>query len=1654
MRIFIVYEQNKRIEINERTDLTKYMDKMPLNFRIVFEGRRDVIGLTDVRKLLSLYKEMLQHFKTEADRKLVKGSLDFALSNRIKNFDLTFIAALNLVKFSFEGLVIRLLFASMANQSEAETCFFRFGQFVIASHLAYGHEIFGIYRDENQIDPGFLLQNLSGYLPFFYLNEESFPELFQESFKNAWDGWWGGLKPDKAAGLIKKSRSADAIYQELRKLAIANINLKRGNRRHNLQDLHIIYLFNACRDFHFIKRVLRNQLKQKGDGEEGSIKGETGKGLGIGLTRELDLEYENRVQTIFNKILEKPPAFIMLFSYFIESFYKPDIGEKTSPEKRLETRLDLLKNIYFFTDEIFYGVTELAKNIIEHSSNHRGVILGRALNREYLPDLKKEMFVGKYLDKRPVDEREFIDLIVLDDGSRGIIEQTIHNLKDIKYDYSEYTDLLDRINADIKNLETGNIILDDFFNPGEIKLNYQTIRSAMSVGLLILSHLVLENNGFLMVSSPHRDRVDGMALFENWQSRQQVTEIAPLGTYYNIIFPKNLRKPPEYQYETVPFEMPSGESAFNILYQRVIRCEDKVKKTAGSSFKGKLCINNYRIPSPIRQINKNKIAELFTGCRNCPSESNIKIISIDFKKETGEDAGELFRFLANIQLMRSVKSTILYNISDETVSRVVGIVKMFQRIGRKIGSNDHFVLFYYHPLAAEDRHYPFLLAGEGMAEICWINERLSKTGHTGPLLIEKNEAWGDPDEDFLRDFYRNPLFTRDGHLLPFDVLIQHDGLSLFERNVQAALLAPGRHPASPSYTFKDAHIRLGSKIHLEDFFYARRIFQDSFYSLRFALLVSRYIEEHIKDWLKPAVKEYESITVLGYGLYSELLISHICRFLTGVHGDWKINHASFDDSEDLKTHGEIKGKVIIIIPISYTLSTSHKIVMKIEKDYPAAEVIGSPISILVVGSGEMKNIIDQDGNVIDPVVGLFWKRLDINKKIIVTRSPEKEEKFFLYLPSTWYLPLQCPRCFPDKPADETVLFETDKVSVNPTLIYTLPNTRENTPMAEEINFAGSTVNQKNKPEAVITDDMLLYHHTTRGKNHYLYYIEYIDFLKKNKESVKIWLKKIKRELTAKKQEIFDSRVILIAPTHYTNSDFISLVNEIIFSDTATLFHYDQDEDYIKNIKTFFDHDMTADAAIFFVDDVILGGSTFDQVNNFIKYTRGGNESQGADGAFILLNRLMEDKYRVIVRELAKYGFFAFADLQVPSTIDSDRYCYLCAEKKRYEKILSETILDSLRILIRKNIMKLMEKPYKQKDTVDNDLYEDIEWKYLTKEKCRFGSPENQGKYHKRLEYVHHLYLACSDEKKRTRLEEIFRNNGSLEELCRAAGISCPVPWTSDDKVNLIKILSYPFFVYHQEIRKYIFKMVIRELEQTQQELNNKLFGKHEKNYLSIYRYLKFLIRRAALLKANYLIRDMVIKEIFSLHHQLCLSIEIIKTEADSPLFTLSSKEREDFQNSLNGFIDYYLLAIKETIWFNEARSLKLEEILDLSRPDEKSDDAALLLLKHSLRIENISIPLKFVVSLEKDKELSALELSFTEQQYDEDLKKLSGYVIALCQGDPYRAEPMLDFLGRKRDIEETGEESQAIRAFLENNKTFQARMSPMFLLKAFFLQKK
>ena len=128
MKILFKNPANDKAETADKKNLAKHLAKKTINIIVKFDTEK-IIGLSEVKRLLSLYKEMLDIIKSPKDRKTIGGNFNFLMSNRIENFDLTFIAALSLFKFSFEKIVVRLDFGEQSKNPEASECFFRFGQF-------------------------------------------------------------------------------------------------------------------------------------------------------------------------------------------------------------------------------------------------------------------------------------------------------------------------------------------------------------------------------------------------------------------------------------------------------------------------------------------------------------------------------------------------------------------------------------------------------------------------------------------------------------------------------------------------------------------------------------------------------------------------------------------------------------------------------------------------------------------------------------------------------------------------------------------------------------------------------------------------------------------------------------------------------------------------------------------------------------------------------------------------------------------------------------------------------------------------------------------------------------------------------------------------------------------------------------------------------------------------------------------------------------------------------------------------------------------------------------------------------------------------------------------------------------------------------------
>ena len=188
----------------------------------------------------------------------------------------------------------------------------------------------------------------------------------------------------------------------------------------------------------------------------------------------------------------------------------------------------------------------------------------------------------------------------------------------------------------------------------------------------------------------------------------------------------------------------------------------------------------------------------------------------------------------------------------------------------------------------------------------------------------------------------------------------------------------------PGFKMPESHFRIGTKLHISDFYYAKRFFQNSFFATRIAFQVSSYILDHHLTGLtveELADLKKRGLTLVGYGLYSELLLSLVEQFLKKSTNYRNINHNIVNDIEEknfVKHYQPTNPWAIMIVPIASTFSTSFKMdeILRSEREY--AKIIEPHINIAVIVD---ENVLLRG---ISPMEEQFgWKRFDQNNKKII-----------------------------------------------------------------------------------------------------------------------------------------------------------------------------------------------------------------------------------------------------------------------------------------------------------------------------------------------------------------------------------------------------------------------------------------------------------------------------------------------------------------------------------------------------------------------------------------------------------------------------------------------------------------------------------------------
>jgi len=771
----------------------------------------------------------------------------------------------------------------------------------------------------------------------------------------------------------------------------------------------------------------------------------------------------------------------------------------------------------------------------------------------------------------------------------------------------------------------------------------------------------------------------------------------------------------------------------------------------------------------------------------------------------------------------------------------------------------------------------------------------------------------------------------------------------------------------PGYKISDSHFRIGSKIHISDFYYAKRFFQNGFFASRMAFVIANDLVKIIsQDKLKGIRRA--GLTLIGYGIYSELLVSMIERFLKeklSIQQD-KLNHNLIRDSEsiELVKQDNILGNVIIVVPIASTFSTSIKIEeMLLNREDPPC-IIPPHINVLVIQPPE------NDEEIKELRSGFGWEEEKNLKEIPVraffakSSTTIKLQKYYLSLPTTWYGVDKCKICFPqnEKSEEELLkempLFETDRTSVTLSLIFGLPKGR----LVE------------NNASPVLTHDLVQYGHHTRNNSHFVYSIRSEEFFSRNMELISKWLVEVQKALFVKKGDKETENdpnrfretdfILIISSCHYSNAGFLNLVNEKLFSVAANIIHYDPRQDYIQNFEMMYGSDIQNADKIVFVDDALKSGETFSKIHEFIHYME-FVQGKGICVSIFLMNLANPFTMRSVMDKMVgSRQIYSYCDLNLFTSLNHDEISPLVVEEDRYRRLVVDSFLDSLKMHFIRQASKL---------TLGTKVTPSV---------------RKMNRHLKMLAITHQVYQYFTE-----RPELDFE---TFEEFRTALFkvTTSPVLYTLPPVVTkyvipewdacLLKVLTQSPFVQYEPLKTAVFKWVLQLLDRHVKRITELMNTKAL--YYEAFEDLKFLIRRAGLLNSNYLISRNMFEFLKNFYEK---GIPILKERISEPeidreekslgIGLFRSKEKDDKQKwasiidmrerNISDFTIFYAAQVKELLLQNEARSIRLESILI---EKSKDTDRAYHQLLRILRVENSVMIKKFWEAVQQYRKSEAL----------------------------------------------------------------------------------
>lgn len=764
----------------------------------------------------------------------------------------------------------------------------------------------------------------------------------------------------------------------------------------------------------------------------------------------------------------------------------------------------------------------------------------------------------------------------------------------------------------------------------------------------------------------------------------------------------------------------------------------------------------------------------------------------------------------------------------------------------------------------------------------------------------------------------------------------------------------------PGFKIPRSHYRIGAKLHISDFYFAKRIFQNSFFASKFAFLLVKRMEEVFTE---VEIKRFceEGVSLVGYGLYSELLLSLTEKFWVKKWpmGEGRLNHNLVSDEGDMKLikSTPLLPHVILIIPIASTFSTALKVEEFIVKGKYTGRVNPNHFNLL--------HVRDLGPKASDLRKEFKWEEPDNDDRMIFVESlfdkvqKQRREHFFVVLPTHWQSVEKCAHCYPSrfgngKLVDEECLIETNSTSLVPAVVFSFPTIRRLTEEEDKRTYKFSA-------------GMMKYSVLPNSSGFINYTFNSEEFLNLNRDTVGPWLEGL-AATEYNKEDMRSLQTLIISSCHQSNVAFLNLVNELLFSSAANIIHYDPKNDFIENFEVTYGNDINTADRIVFVDDSLKQGSTFLRINDFVSYVlrnkanatsyRKGRAT-GISDCIILMNKSSPYAEALIKgRLVGSKRIDSFANLHLFPTLPVGDYGYFIEETRKYTRIIQESFLDSLKKYFSQQYAKLLV-PIPQGLTRDGEM--ELKERHLIT-----------------LEAIHLIYKFLSVKENQpghnTYVRDFIRmiNASASTSFKYEVKYAKPVMGFSPLEMATIKALTqYPLTQY-EPLKRISFRWILQLLDEEVKDITKGGILSYER-----LNYFKFLLGRASQINSNYLLSEEMFEMLVKLLSQESVGAlfgDIQRIEADLLKASAENADSEDvrkkaerirsrLEEQVSEFHVFFAAQIKELLYKNDERAIWLEELL---LAFSGIGDRYFSQLIRIMRAENSMLIQNFVESLKED----------------------------------------------------------------------------------------